>query len=96
MLLGYYETENMFRLFDIEGNAMIKCKDALFFEEILGYGKFSKEGLPVGRDILGEPLASISDDWGGIIELVGSTTTQWSLSFMCWLHTTKMMKNSYL
>lgn len=56
MLMGYYDTENMFRHFDIHGNAVIKCRNAIFFEDVLGHEKYAKGGLPVGKDILGGTL----------------------------------------
>ena len=64
MLMGYYDTENMFRLFDIHGNAVIKCRDAIFFEDVLGHEKYAKGGLAVGKDIMGGALgdADISGD----------------------------------
>lgn len=65
LLMGYYDTENMFRLFDIHGNALIKCRDTVFFEDVLGHEKYAKEGLPPGTTIAGTPFdspASISAD----------------------------------
>ena len=64
MLMGYFDTENMFRLFDIHGNAVIKCRDAIFFEDVLGHEKYTKGGLAVGKDILGGTLgdADLSGD----------------------------------
>ena len=40
---------------------MIKCHDAIFFEDILGYKDYAKGGLAVGRNILNEPLEENQD-----------------------------------
>ena len=34
LIIGYYDTENVFNLFDTEAKAMIKYRDAIFFEDI--------------------------------------------------------------
>ena len=51
MLIRYYDTEKMFRIFDIYVNAVIMCRDAIFFEDVLGNEKYQKGGLVVGKDI---------------------------------------------
>ena len=56
MLMGYYDTDNMFYLFDINGNAMIKCRDAIFFEDVLRHANLASGGLPVSRTILGDTM----------------------------------------
>jgi len=61
LLMGYYDTENVFKLFDIEAKAMIKCRDAIFFEDILGHKDYVKGGLVVGKNILNEPLEANQD-----------------------------------
>jgi len=61
LLMGYYDTENVFKLFDIETKAMIKCCDAIFFEDILGHKDYAKGGLAVGKNILNEPLETNQD-----------------------------------
>jgi len=62
---------NIFRLFDIEANAMIKCRDSICFEDILGHEKFKKGAISVEKNILGELLEDESDDENDpIIEIV--------------------------
>ena len=61
LLMGYYDSENVFKLFDIEAKAMIKCRDAIFFEDILGHKDYTKGGLAVGKNILNEPLEENPD-----------------------------------
>jgi len=61
LLMGYYDTENVFKLFDIEAKAMIKCCDAIFFEDILGHKDYAKGSLAVGKNILNEPLEANQD-----------------------------------
>jgi len=59
--MGYYDTENVFKLFDIEAKAMIKCCDTIFFEDILGHKDYAKGGLAVGKNILNELLETNQD-----------------------------------
>jgi len=54
LLMGYYDMENVFKLFDIEAKAMIKCRDTIFFEDILGHKDYAKGGLAIGKNILNE------------------------------------------
>jgi len=61
LLMGYYDSENVFKLFDIDAKAMIKCRDAIFFEDILGHKDYTKGGLAVGKNILNEPLEENPD-----------------------------------
>jgi len=59
LLMGYYESENVFKLYDISANSMIKVRDVIFFEEILGHEKFQRTiKLTPGNDITGTTIAS--------------------------------------
>ena len=40
LLMGFYDSENLFQLYDIAANSIIKVHDVIFFEDILGHGKF--------------------------------------------------------
>ena len=53
--MGFYDSENVFKLYDIEDNAMIKVRDVVFFEDVLDHDKFRLQGpLPLDRNILCE------------------------------------------
>jgi len=62
LLIGYYESENVFKLYDISANSMIKVPDVIFFEEILGHEKFQRTiKLTPGNDITGATMTSDSE-----------------------------------
>ena len=54
LLMGFYDSENMFKLYNIAANGIIKCRDVIFFEEVLGHSKFQRIPLQKSHDILGE------------------------------------------
>lgn len=63
LLMGYYDSENVFKLYDISGNAIIKSRDVIFFEDILGHQNFQNDSLPLNKNIMGEtPLPEPDDD----------------------------------
>lgn len=63
LLMGYYDSENVFKLYDISGNAIIKTRDVIFFEDILGHQSFQHNPLPTNIDILGKtPIPGTDDD----------------------------------
>lgn len=41
--MGFYDFENVFKLYDVEANAIIKVRDVIFFENILGHDKFNRQ-----------------------------------------------------
>jgi len=62
LLMGYYESENVFKLYDISANSMIKVRDVIFFEEILGHEKFQRTiKLTPGNDITGAAMPPDSE-----------------------------------
>lgn len=52
--MGYYETDNLFRLFDIQGKKFVKKRDVVFHELIVGHHGFAADRLPVGTAITGK------------------------------------------
>ena len=54
LLMGFYDSENVFKLYDINANSIIKVRDVVFFEDVLGHDKFRQHLLPLDRNILGE------------------------------------------
>ena len=52
--MGFYDLENMFKLYDIAANGIIKCRDMIFFEEVFGYSKFQHIPLQKSHNILGK------------------------------------------
>ena len=42
LLMGFYDSENLFQLYDIAANSIIKVRDVIFFEDILGHDKFQQ------------------------------------------------------
>lgn len=56
--MGYYESENVFNLYDTQANAIIKVREVISFEDVLGHEIFrSVPGgpLPLNQNILGAP-----------------------------------------
>ena len=43
ILVGFYDSENVFKLYDIEANAIIKVRDVIFFEDILGHDRLRRD-----------------------------------------------------
>lgn len=56
ILMGYYDSENVFKLDDIEANSLLKVRDAIFFEEILGHESLKEGSLSKEKNILGEEM----------------------------------------
>lgn len=40
--MGFSETENLFKLYDVDANFIIKVRDVIFSEEVLGHDKFRR------------------------------------------------------
>ena len=61
IFMGYYATERLFAVFDVTRRIMLKKRDVIFFEHVLGHPSMKRYGLAPGHDILGNTL-SVSDD----------------------------------
>lgn len=73
ILMGFYDSENMFKLYNVDNNAIIKIRDVIFFEHTLGHDRFKRgKKLPTGQNIKGQPDVNNSDSEpeDPIIELV--------------------------
>lgn len=55
LLMGYTDTDNMFKLYDITARTIIHCRDVVFFESVLGHDSISKQS-PSTRNILDQPM----------------------------------------
>lgn len=58
VFLGYYETESLYAVYDVHHRAIMKKRDVVFYEHIMGHPAISNLGLALGYNILGE-LCSI-------------------------------------
>lgn len=62
ILMGYTESENLFQLYDINANSIIKICDVMFFKDTLGHRKFKRlVKLPAGKNIRGQLLDDDTD-----------------------------------
>jgi len=43
VLVGYYDTENLYQLWDIEGKELIKRRDVIFHESVMGHPSLARE-----------------------------------------------------
>lgn len=60
VFMGYYATERLFAVFDVTHRVMLKKRDVIFFEHVLGHPSMKRYGLAPGHDILGNTL-SVAD-----------------------------------
>ena len=77
--MGFYNSENVFKLYDIVANRIIKCRDVIFFEEVLGHSKFQCNSLQKSQNILGEAFI-LSE---GITEYVALDNEHSQALFLC-------------
>ena len=56
ILIGYFETENLYELWDLHKGSIIRARDVIFWENELGSDLLSKWALPDGISIL--PITS--------------------------------------
>lgn len=61
LLMGFYESENVYKLYDIEANSLIKIRDVIFFKEVLGHDNLTRGSLPLTKNILGEDIHKPDD-----------------------------------
>jgi len=54
ILVGFYDTENLYQLWDIEKRELVKKRDVIFHEHILGHPILAREKLQLGWEITGE------------------------------------------
>ena len=62
LLMGYFSTHNLFRLYDLVTNSFIKRRDVIFHECVVGHHGFANNRLPMGLDITDQPVVFDNDD----------------------------------
>lgn len=60
--MGFYDTENLYQLWDIERKELVKKRDAIFHEYILGHPILAREKLQLGWEITGEKTIVDEED----------------------------------
>ena len=61
VFMGYYSTERLFAVFDVSKHVMLKKRDVIFLEHVLGHPTIAQYGLAPGYDIVGRPMPQFSD-----------------------------------
>ena len=56
ILVGFYDTENLYQLWDIEKGELVKRRDVIFHEHVLGHPSLQRELLKKGHEITGLPV----------------------------------------
>ena len=56
VFMGYYSTQRLFAVFDVTKRVMLKKRDIIFVEHVLGHPTMQQYGLAPGFDIVGLPL----------------------------------------
>ena len=57
VFIGYYATERLFAVFDVTRRVILKKRDVIFFEHVLGHPTMLQYGLPPDSDIVGLPAS---------------------------------------
>ena len=53
---GYYDMDNVFAVFDVNAKKLLKRRDVVFHEDVLGHPSLTQFGLQPGFDILGNTI----------------------------------------
>ena len=61
MFMVYYSTERLFAVFDVSKHVMLKKRDVIFFEHVLGHPTMAQYGLAPSYYIVGRPTPQSSD-----------------------------------
>lgn len=62
VLIGFYDVENLYQLWDITAKQSIKCRDVIFHEHILGHPDIARSPIPVNQLITGVDRVIGEDD----------------------------------
>ena len=54
ILVGFYDVENLYQLWDIEGKQLIKRRDVIFHERVMGHPDIARDRIMAGRLITGQ------------------------------------------
>ena len=57
ILVGFYDTENLYQLWDISAGETIKRCDVIFYEHVMGHPDLGWKPLPVTSDFPGNPYS---------------------------------------
>ena len=60
ILVGFYDTENLYQLWDIEAKELVKCRYVIFHEHALGHPSLTRSPTP-RIDILGQDMKITSE-----------------------------------
>lgn len=80
VLLGYFATESLYLIYDVNKRVLLKKRDVTFFEGLLGHPTMDHAGLSPGFDILGNAaspivevpaVVDVEDDEGSEQEIQG-------------------------
>ena len=69
ILVGFYDVENLYQLWDIAAKQSIKCRDVIFHEHILGHPEVAREPIPANRLITGDDRLPHDEDEDGVEEM---------------------------
>ena len=61
VFFGYYDTDNVFAVFDVNAKKLIKRRDIVFHEDVLGHPFLRQYGLQPGFDILWNTIMASED-----------------------------------
>ena len=63
VFMGYYPTERLYAVYDVTSRQILKKRDVIFYEHILGHPSLSQWGLAPDVDVLGAtiPLDDVND-----------------------------------
>lgn len=62
--MGFYDTENLYQVYDIEKAQLVKERDVIFHEYVLGYSQLERDKPQIGWDIMGEWTNPTEEDEG--------------------------------
>ena len=54
ILVGFYDVQNLYQLWDIEGKQLIKRRDVIFHENTMGHPDIARVRIPIGTLITGQ------------------------------------------
>lgn len=61
ILMGYYDSEGLYAMYDVNKRILVKKRDVLFFEGVFGHPTMEEEGLSPGWNILGVEIGEVEE-----------------------------------
>ena len=76
VFMGYYPTERLYAVYDVTSRQILKKRDVIFYEHILGHPSLSQWGLAPGTDVLGAtiPLPEVPNDANDVVPPATTST----------------------